>query len=190
MIESNGRKEPNPKHLKRAEKNLRRKAKKFSRTKNTSRRHEKARRRLAKAHKRVSNARSDNLHKISKRLIDENQAVCAESLKIKHMLKNQHLSKAIADAGWGGLCSMLAYKAKRAGKRFVQIDSFFASSKTCSVCGFKLDKLDLATRKWVCPHCGTVHDRDVNAACNIRLEGIRKMRAAGQTVLKRAATHV
>ena len=83
LTESNGRKEPNPKHMERAEKNLRRKAKNFSRTKRGSRRHEKARRRLAKAYTRMSNARTDNLHKISKRLIDENQAVCAESLRVK-----------------------------------------------------------------------------------------------------------
>ena len=188
VIESNGRKEPNPKHMKRAEKNLRRKAKKFSRTKKRSRRHEKARRRLAKAHKRVSNARKDNLYKISKRLIDENQAVCAESLKIKNMQQNPHLAKAIADAGWGELCRMLAYKAKRAGKRFVQIDTFFPSSKTCSICGFKLNELALSIREWICPHCGAKLDRDCNAAANIRAEGIRKMKAAGLTVLKRTAT--
>lgn len=188
VIESDGRKEPNPKHMKRAEKNLRRKAKKFSRTKKGSRRHEKARRRLAKAHKRVSNARTDNLHKISKRLIDENQAVCAESLTIKNMLKNPHLSKAIADAGWGSLCRMLSCKAKRAGKLFVQIDRFFASSKTCSICGHKLEELGLSVREWDCPNCRAHLDRDVNGAVNIRAEGIRKMKAAGQTVLKRAAT--
>lgn len=188
-IESNGTKEPNPRHQKEAEKHLRRVSKKFSRTKKGSRRHEKARKRLAKAHKRVANARNDQLHKISKRLIDENQAVCAESLKIKNMQKNRHLAKAIADAGWGTLCRMLAYKAKRAGKRFVQIDTFYASSKTCSVCGHKLDELSLSVREWVCPHCHAGHDRDVNAARNIRVEGIRKMKAEGQSVLKRTATY-
>ena len=187
VIDSNGHKEANPRHIKTAEKNLRRKAKKFSRTAKKSRRHEKARRQLAKAHKRVSNARSDYLHKISKRLIDENQAVCAESLKIKNMLKNRHLSKAIADAGWGGLLRMLEYKAKREGKRFVQIDAFYASSKTCCFCGHKLQELKLSTRIWTCPHCGALHDRDINASKNIRAEGIRKMKADGQTVLKRTA---
>ena len=188
-IESNGTKEPNPRHQKKAEKHLRRVSKKFSRTKKGSRRHEKARKRLAKAHKRVANARNDQLHKISKRLIDENQAVCAESLKIKNMQKNRHLAKAIADAGWGTLCRMLDYKAKRAGKRFVQIDTFYASSKTCSVCGHKLKELSLSVREWECPHCHVRHDRDVNAARNIRAEGIRKMKAEGQSVLKRTATY-
>lgn len=187
VIESGGRKEPNPKHLKQAEKNLRRKAKKFSRTKKGSRRHEKARKSLAKAHKRISNAREDNLHKISKRLIDENQAVCAESLAIMNMMKNPHLAKAIADTGWGSFCRKLAYKAKRNGKIFVQIDRFFASTKTCSVCGHKLEEIGLDVREWNCPNCGTHHDRDVNAAKVIRTEGIRLMKAAGQTVLKRAA---
>ena len=190
VIESNGKKTANPKHIKRAQKNLRRKAKKLSRTTKGSRRREKARKRLAKAHKRVANARTDALHKISKRLIDENQAVCAESLKIKNMLKNHHLAKAIADAGWGTLCSMLAYKARQAGKVFVQIDTFYASSKTCHACGYKRKDLSLSTRQWTCPKCGRQHDRDVNAACNIRAEGIRKLKAAGQTVLKRAATRV
>ena len=187
VIESGGRKEPNPKHFQRAEKNLRRKAKKFSRTRKGSRRHEKARKRLAKAYKRMSNAREDNLHKISKRLIDDNQAVCAESLTIMNMMKNPHLAKAIADAGWGSFCRKLAYKAKRNGKIFVQIDRFFASTKTCSVCGHKLEKIGLGVREWDCPNCGTHHDRDLNGARNVRAEGIRLMKAAGQTVLKRAA---
>ena len=190
VIESDGKKTANPKHIKRAQKNLRRKAKKLSRTTKGSRRREKARKQLAKAHKRVANARTDALHKISKRLIDENQAVCAESLKIKNMLKNHHLAQAIADAGWGTLCTMLAYKARQAGKVFVQIDTFYASSKTCHVCGYKREELSLSTRQWACPKCKRHHDRDVNAACNIRVEGIRKLKAAGQTVLKRAATHV
>lgn len=190
VIESDGTKTANPKHLKRAQKNLRRKAKKLSRTTKGSRRREKARKLLAKAHKQVANARMDALHKISKRLIDENQAVCAESLKVKNMLKNHHLAKAIADAGWGTLCGMLSYKAKQAGKVFVQIDTFYASSKTCHACGYKREELSLSTRRWTCPKCGQHHDRDVNAACNIRAEGIRKLKAAGQTVLKRAATHV
>ncbi len=125
------------------------------------------------------------MKKLSKRLIDENQAVCAESLKIKNMMQNPHLAKAIADAAWGELYRMLAYRAKRAGKRFVCIDTFFPSSKTCSARGHKLDKLDLATREWACPKCGARHDRDRNASKNVRAEGIRMMKAAGQTVLKR-----
>ena len=90
----------------------------------------------------------------------------------------------------GTLCSMLAYKARQAGKVFVQIDTFYASSKTCYACGYKREDLSLSTRQWTCPKCVQQHDRDVNAACNIRAEGIRKLKAAGQTVLKRAATHV
>lgn len=185
LIESNGRKEVNPTHLKRAQKVLRRRSRQFSRTRKGSRRREKARRRLARAHKRVANARNDNLHKVSLRLVTENQALAAESLKIKNMLKNHRLAKSIADAGWGELFRMIAYKMKREGKHFVQIDAFFPSSKTCSCCGFKLDKLDLATREWSCPKCGSKHDRDVNAAVNIRAEGIRKLRAEGLPVLRR-----
>ena len=182
---SNGRKEPNPRHLKRARKALRRRSRQFSRTKKGSRRREKARRRLARAHKRVANARNDNLHKVSSRLVNESQALAAEGLRIINMLKNHCLAESIADAAWSELFRMIAYKAKREGKYFVQIDTFFPSSKTCSCCGFKLEKLDLATREWTCPHCGSHHDRDVNAAANIRAEGIRKLRAEGLPVLRR-----
>lgn len=185
VIESNGSKTPNPRHLKKAQENLRRKAKKLSRTVKGGRRHEKARKRLAKAHKRVANARNDSLHKISRRLIDENQAVCAESLKVKNMEKNYHLAKAIADAGWGTLCRMLEYKAKRAGKVFARVDTFYPSSKTCHVCGNKLSEIKLSTRRWVCPKCRSEHDRDINAAINIRDEGIWQMKAAGLSVLRR-----
>ena len=101
------------------------------------------------------------------------------------MLKNHHLAESIADAAWGELLRMIAYKMKREGKYFVQIDTFFSSSKTCSCCGFKLEKLDLATREWTCPHCGAHHDRDGNAAVNIRAEGIRILRAEGLPVLRR-----
>ena len=171
---SNGRKEPNPRHLKRARKALRRRSRQFSRTKKGSRRREKARRRLARAHKRVANARNDNLHKVSSRLVNESQALAAESLRIINMMKNHHLAESIADAAWGELLRMIAYKMKREGKYFIQIDTFYPSSKTCSCCGFKLD---LATREWTCPHCGAHHDRDGNAAANIRVEGIRILRA-------------
>ena len=165
LTESNGHKEANPKHLKRARKVLRR--------------------RLARAHKRVANARNDNLHKVSSRLVNESQALAAESLRIINMLKNHCLAESIADAAWSELFRMIAYKMKREGKYFVQIDTFFPSSKTCSCCGFKLDKLDLAKREWTCPHCGAHHDRDANAAANIRAEGIRILRAEGLPVLRR-----
>ena len=101
------------------------------------------------------------------------------------MLKNHHLSESIADAAWGELLRMIAYKMKREGKHFILIDTFYPSSKTCSCCGFKLEKLDLATREWTCPHCGAHHDRDGNAAANIRAEGIRILRAEGLPVLRR-----
>ena len=182
---SNGRKEPNPKHLKHARKTLRRRSRQFSRTKKGNRRREKARRRLARAHKRVANARNDNLHKVSSRRVNESQALAAESLRIINMMKNHHLAESIADAAWGELLRMIAYKMKREGKYFIQIDTFYPSSKTCSCCGFKLEKLDLATCEWTCPHCGAHHDRDGNAAANIRVEGIRILRAQGLPVLRR-----
>ena len=133
----------------------------------------------------MANARNDNLHKVSSRLVNESQALVAESLRIINMLKNHCLAESIADAAWSELFRMIAYKMKREGKYFVQIDTFFPSSKTCSCCGFKLDKLDLAKREWTCPHCGAHHDRDANAAANIRAEGIRILRAEGLPVLRR-----
>ena len=137
---------------------------------------------VAKAHERTSNARTDFQHKLSRRLIDENQAVCVETLKVKNMLKNRKLSKHIADASWGELLRKLEYKAAWAGKHLVKIDQWFASSKTCSACGHKSDKMSLDIRNWACPGCHTEHDRDINAAINIRQQGILKLKAEGLSV--------
>ena len=185
-IDSNGNKTENPKPLRKAAQKTRRLKKSLSRKKIGSRRRSKARKRLARHERKVRNRREDHQHKVSKRIIDENQVVVAESLKITNMQKNHHLAGALADAALGGLLRKFAYKAKRKGKRFVQIGTFYPSSKLCSVCGEKLDELKLSTREWTCLKCGTHHDRDVNAAKNIRLEGIRQCRAAGLSVLRRA----
>ncbi|MDO5532891.1 transposase, partial [Sutterella sp.] len=124
--------------------------------------------------------------KVSRRLVNENQALVVESVKPKNMLKNHRLAEAIADAAWGKFIGMLAYKLRREGKVLVKIDTFYPSSKTCSCCGFKLPELELKTRKWSCPKCGALHDRDINAAVNIKAEGIRQLRAAGLSVLRSA----
>ena len=181
-IESTGRKHKNPRFLRRAAQNLRRKQKSLSRKKRGSANRNKARALVAKAHEKTSNARSDFQHKLSRRLIDENQAVCVETLKVKNMLKNRKLSKHIADASWGELLRKLEYKAAWAGKHLVKIDQWFASSKTCSACGHKSDKMPLDIRKWACPGCHTEHDRDINAAINIRQQGILKLKAEGLSV--------
>lgn len=193
-IDSNGTKKLNPRFLKNASANLRRKQKALSRCKKGSKGRAKARLKIAKAHQRLANARADFQHKLSRQLIDENQAIIVETLKVKNMLKNKKLSKHIADASWSGLIQKLEYKAKEQGKHLVKIDQWFASSKTCSCCGHKLEELPLNVRDWHCPACSTQHDRDINAAFNIKAQGILKLKAAGLSVSanggKRQSGHV
>lgn len=181
-IDSEGNKIANPRFLKRAATNLRRKQKALSRCQKGSKGRAKARLKLAKAHERLANARADFQHNLSRQLIDENQAVAVETLKVKNLLKNRKLAKHIADASWFGLIQKLEYKAKAQGKHLVKIDQWFASSKTCSCCGHKVDSMPLKVRSWTCTSCGTEHDRDVNAAINIRQQGVIKLRAEGLSV--------
>ena len=130
-----------------------------------------ARMRLAKLHRRVARVRADFQHKTSRRLVDENQALIFETVRIKNMMKNHHLAGAIADAGWGEFMRQCEYKAKQKGKVFVKIGAFFASSKTCSACGHRLQTQSFATCDWRCPHVH--HDRDANASLNIK-EALQK----------------
>lgn len=178
-IDSEGNKVANPRFLKRAQANLRRKQKALSRCQKGSKGGTQARLTLAKAHERLANARADFQHKLSRQLIDENQAVVVETLKVKNLLKNRKLAKHIADASWFSLIQKLEYKAKAQGKHLVKIDQWFASSKTCSGCGHKVDALPLSVRSWTCPACSTELDRDINAAINIQQQGILKLRAEG-----------
>jgi putative transposase len=127
----------------------------------------------------VANARADFQHKLSKRLVDENQAIIVETLRVRNMLKNRNLARAISDAGWHSLVSKITYKAERAGQHFVKLDQWEATSKTCADCGHRLAELPLDVRGWNCPDCGEHHDRDVNAALNIRRLGIAALRASG-----------
>ena len=168
---------------KRARTNLRRKQKALSRCEKGSKGRAKARLTLAKAHERLANTRADFQHKLSRQLIDDNQAVVVETLKVKNMLKNRKLAKHIADASWHSLIQKLVYKAAAQGKHLVKIDQWFASSKTCAGCGHKVDKMPLSIRAWDCPGCGAQGiDRDINAAINIRHQGIIKLRAEGLSV--------
>ncbi|GAB0154673.1 RNA-guided endonuclease InsQ/TnpB family protein [Marinobacterium sp. BA1] len=182
-ITSDGVKIPNPRFLKRAAANLRRKQKALSRCQKGSRGRARTRLLVAKAHERLANARADFQHKLSRQIVDENQAVTVETLKVKNLLKNRKLAKHIADAGWHSLITKLAYKAEQAGKHLVKIDPWFASSKTCAGCGQKVDSMPLNVRRWDCPACGvTGIDRDINAAINIRQQGLLKLRAEGLSV--------
>nr|WP_211176549.1 RNA-guided endonuclease TnpB family protein [Brasilonema sp. UFV-L1] len=168
-------KHSNPKHLKRHEKNLARKQKKFARKVKGSNSRNKYKKLVAKVHERVSNSRQDFLHKLSRKLVDESQVIIVENLNVKGMVRNLRLSKSISDVGWGMFVNFLDYKLKRKEGRLVEIGRFFPSSKTCSSCGHVLDELTLDIREWACPSCGTHHDRDGNAALNIRKEGIRML---------------
>ncbi|MBE9170435.1 transposase [Pleurocapsales cyanobacterium LEGE 06147] len=179
-VTSDGQKFSNPKWMAKHEKNRVRKECKLARKQNGSNRRNKARKLVAKVHNRIANCRSDFLHKLSRRIVDENQVICVENLNVKAMTRNRKLSKAISQVGWGMLCTMLKYKAEWEGKVYLEIDRFFPSSKTCSHCYHKVEELPLNIRSWICPKCNTHHDRDVNAAINIRDEGLRIL-AVGRT---------
>jgi putative transposase len=127
-------------------------------------------------HEKIANQRTDFQHKLSRRLVDEHDAICVEDLNIKGMVKNHHLAKSISDAAWGEFFRQLEYKAAWAGKTFIKIDQWEPTSKTCSGCGHKLEKLDLSVREWTCPECGARHDRDINAAINIKNAGMNLLR--------------
>ena len=181
-ITSEGGKAPNPRCLNQGMCNLRRKQRALSRKQRGSANRNKARMRVAKVHERIANQRHDAQHKLSRRLMDENQAICVETLCVTNMLKNRRLAKAISDAAWGELVRKLEYKASWYGKHIVRVDPWFPSSKQCSHCGEVVSELPLSVRSWECPTCHHRHDRDVNAALNIKAEGILKLKAAGLSV--------
>ena len=184
VIESNGRETANPRFVKRAEKNLRRKQRQLSRKAKGSANRAKARILVAKCHEKVANARADFQHKLSRTLVDENQAVIVETLKSANMMKSRKLAKHIADASWHSFVAKLEYKLKEQGKHLVKLDQWYASSKTCHCCGHKMEDMPLSVRKWDCPSCGTTDiDRDLNAALNIRDKGILELKAAGRSFL-------
>lgn len=169
---SNGKKIDNPKHLRNSLKRLTTLQRRVSRKQKGSSNRKKAVKKLARLHQKISNQREDFQHKTSRQIIDENQAVSVEDLNIQGMQKNHCLAQAVSDVGWYGFIRKLEYKAKWSGKTFIKIDRWFPSSKTCSACGL-LSGLDmnLSVRNWICPHCGAEHDRDINAAKNISLQG-------------------
>jgi putative transposase len=168
----------NPKHLAKHEKNLKRKQQKLARKQKGSKSRHKYRKVVAKVYERISNSRQDFLHKLSRKLVNENQVVVVENLHVKGLVRNHNLAKAISDAGWGTFTNFLAYKLEQKGGKLVEIDRWFPSSKLCSTCYYQVDELPLDVREWSCPHCGTHHDRDGNAATNIRAEGIRMLQVS------------
>ena len=171
---SDGSKFDNPKHLANASKRLAVQQKIFARKQKQSKNHQKQKLAVARIYEKVRNQRLDLHHKITHKLICENQATsyALEDLGVKNMVKNRKLAKAIHDVGWGQFVTLLTYKANWHGKNILKVNRFFASSKICSHCHHKLDSLPLSVRNWTCPSCQAKHDRDANAASNIRHQAL------------------
>ncbi len=181
VVFDSGEKVGNPRFFAKGEKQLAKAQRRLAKKQRGSKNRDKARRNVARIHARIADRRSDFLHKLSTRIIRENQTICIESLSVKAMVKHPTLAKAIHDVGWGEFVRQLAYKAAWYGRTLVRIDKWYPSSKRCAACGHVLDSLTLETRHWTCPECSRVHDRDVNAAQNILAVGLT-VAACGEAV--------
>lgn len=169
---STGEKIANPRHERRDRLRLAKAQRAMARKVKGSANREKARRKVARVHARIADRRADFLHKLSTRIVRENQAVVIEDLSVRNMVKNHSLARAISDASWSEFRRMLEYKADWHGRTVIAVDRFYPSSKTCSACGAIAAKMPLSVREWECARCGARHDRDVNAAVNIRAAGL------------------
>jgi putative transposase len=181
VITSDGHTHGNPKFFAKDERQLARAQRRLAKKRKGSKNRDKARRKVARIHARIADRRRDYQQKLSTQIIRENQVVCVESLQVKNMVQNRHLSKAISDVGWGEFVRQLDYKAAWYGRTLVKIDKWYPSSKRCFACGHVLETLSLDIRVWTCPECATVHDRDVNAANNILAAGLA-VHACGESV--------
>ena len=179
FVSSEGEKADYPKYYRRAQKKLRRVQKKFSRSKRESNNHERIRVIFSRVYEKVTNRRKDFLQKLSTKLVNAYDAIAIEDLELKAMAKHKRggrfsFGKSISDNGWGMFTRMLEYKLEWQGKTLVKIDKWYPSSQLCSKCGYQNSEMkNLSAREWICPKCGAHHDRDHNAAINIKNEGMR-----------------
>jgi putative transposase len=171
IITSDGEKVANPRHLKKQHRKLRLAQKSLARKQIGSKNTEKARIKVARLHAKITDCRQDYLHKLTTRLVQENQTIVVEDLAVKNLVKNHKLAQSISDASWGELTRQLSYKCRWYGRTYIEIDRGFPSSKRCNNCGYILGKLPLNVREWTCS-CGAFHDRDINASKNILAAGL------------------
>lgn len=177
VVTSDGERFENRKPIRSNEKKLKKLQRHHSKKQKGSKNKEKARKKLARFHEKLHNQQDYYLHQISNKLLNENQVVVFETLNIQGMMGNHRLAKAIGELSASKLITMTEYKANWYGRDFVKIGQFYPSTKLCEDCGFKNDDLTLSDRAWICPGCGVEHDRDLNAACNIRNEGVRLLKS-------------
>ena len=180
IVDSNGKKYKNHKYLTKSQAKLAREQRKLSKMVKGSSNRNKQRIKVARIHRHINNQRNDYLHKLSKKIIDENQIICIEDLKVKDMMSGSKLARNISDVSWSRFVSMLIYKADWYGRKVIKVPSTYPSSQLCSKCSYKNSiTRDLAIRKWTCPKCGSIHDRDINAAKNILSKGIETLTKDG-----------
>ena len=177
---SDGTEIPNPKHLKQSLDKVKKLQRSLSHKNKGSKNRDKARRKLALAHEKVTNRRNDFLHKVTSYLVNNYDTICLEDLNVKGMVKNHHLAQALEDISIGAFNTLLEYKAKERGVNILRIGRFEPSSKMCT-CGYINHKLTLSMRRWKCPVCGAVHDRDLLAANNIKRFAFRNINTVGTT---------
>ena len=180
IVDSNGHKYKNHKYLTKSQNKLTKEQRKLSKMVKGSNNRNKQRIKVARLHKHIQSQRNDYLHKLSKKIIDENQIICIEDLKVKNMMNDSKLARNISDVSWSKFVSMLIYKADWYNRKVIKVPSTYPSSQLCSKCGYKNSiTRDLAIRKWTCPKCGSIHDRDINAAKNILSKGIETLTKDG-----------